>query len=68
MKLVSRKMMSPICFENVAQTHAKVSYSFLRLMIFHFDLKMMSMNLGFPKQHDSWARSIELEISGLVKG
>ena len=41
------KMVSPTCFENVAQIHARVSYSFARLMIFHFELKMMSMNLDF---------------------
>ena len=40
--------MSPTCFENIARTHARVSYSILRLMIVHFEsvrLKKMSMTL-----------------------
>ena len=31
------KIVSPTCFENVAWTHARVSYSILRLMVVHFE-------------------------------
>ena len=37
---------SPSDFTIVTWTHA---YSFLGLMVFYFELKMMSMNLGFEK-------------------
>ena len=41
-------MASPTCFENVAQTHARVSYSIPGLMVVHIEsviLKKMSMTL-----------------------
>jgi len=40
------EIVSPSNFEIVTWTHARLSYSFPRLMGFHFEL-MMSMKLGF---------------------
>jgi len=36
-KLSSTKMMSSTCFENIAQTHARVSYSIPGLLVVHFE-------------------------------
>ena len=47
-KLGTEKMVSPTCFENIAQTHARVSYSISGLIVVHFRLvrlKKMSMSL-----------------------
>jgi len=38
-------MLSPTCFEIVAQTHARVSYLYPRLMVVHFEEMGLRMNL-----------------------
>ena len=47
-KLGSKKMVSPTCFENIARTHARVPYLFPGWMVVHFEsvrLEKMSKTL-----------------------
>ena len=46
MKLGSEKMVSLTYFENIARTHARVSYSISGLMVIHFEkVRLQKMNM-----------------------